>query len=364
MSDDERLRRLNESLMLGQRRYAGNGLASGLHIATGDAFVADFQPPEWLIEGVVQRGRLYACTSLTGHGKTAVWLFNACMIQLGRMIGSLSVEKGNVLYLAGENPEDVKARMIGMCAAFRFGSLELPYVLARSFPMGEEEALMLRREIEAMRMPLALIVGDTAASFFPGEDENDNVQAGQFARTMRGFTECPGHPAVVMLTHPTKHAAQNNLLPRGGGAFLNELDGNLTLWSEERETTSLHWQGKIRGPDFSPLSYRMRSIATGYRDRRGHPVMTVVAEPMSDDAAAGHARQVLTEEDVVLRALKQHPDWSYAQIAEHAGWLTEGGEPLKSKVHRSVQALAADKLVTQLRKGGRWIVTQKGEKLL
>jgi hypothetical protein len=60
----------------------------------------------------------------------------------------------------------------------------------------------------------------------------------------RGFTECEGHPAVVVLSHPIKNASRSNLLPRGGGAFLNELDGNLTLWSDNLgEVTELHWQG-------------------------------------------------------------------------------------------------------------------------
>ena len=58
-------------------------------ILSGAEFIAGHTPPVWLIDGIVQRSRLYACTSPTGHGKTAVWLFNACMVQAGRMIGQL-----------------------------------------------------------------------------------------------------------------------------------------------------------------------------------------------------------------------------------------------------------------------------------
>ena len=87
-------------------------------ILSGADFIARHIPPVWLIDGIVQRSRLYACTSLTGHGKTAVWLFNACMVHAGRMIGQLDVFQGNVLFLAGENPADLEARMIGMARAF------------------------------------------------------------------------------------------------------------------------------------------------------------------------------------------------------------------------------------------------------
>jgi hypothetical protein len=239
----------------------------------------------------------------------------------------------------------------------------LPYVLPGGFPLTEDEADGLKRDIAALGVSLTLIVGDTASSFFPGDDENSNVQAGQYARTLRSFSECEGNPALVALCHPTKNASRGNLLPRGGGAFLNELDGNLTLWSESLgEVTELHWQGKIRGPDFSPLGYRLRPVGTGLADEMDRPEMTVVAEPMSEEAVADHTKQTLANEDVVLRALRDHPDWSYAQIARNAGWVDENNQPMKPRVQRAIRSLAEGKLVTQPRKGARWELTEKGEK--
>jgi hypothetical protein len=41
------------------------------------------------------------------------------MIQAGRLIGNIQVCQGNVVYLAGENPEDLKARLHGMCLTYR-----------------------------------------------------------------------------------------------------------------------------------------------------------------------------------------------------------------------------------------------------
>jgi hypothetical protein len=334
-------------------------------ILAGADFIAGHVPPIWLIDGVVQRGRLYACTSLTGHGKTAVWLFNACMIQAGRMIGQLDVFPGNVLILAGENPADLEARMIGMADAFKLSPRQLPYVLPGSFPMTEEEADALKRDIAGLGVPLALIAGDTASSFFPGDDENSNVQAGTYARTLRTFTECDGHPAVVVLSHPVKNASRSNLLPRGGGAFLNELDGNLALWSDSPgEVTELHWCGKIRGPDFSPFGYRLRPVPTGLTDERDRPEMTIVAEPMSEEAVADHAKQTLANEDVVLRALRDHPEWSWAQIAREAGWVGNDGKPERWRVQRALKSLADDRLIDRRRKGERWWLTDKGEKAI
>ena len=350
-----------------QAQRKKNGAAGHGRILTGADFITRHVPPVWLIDGIVQRSRLYACTSITGHGKTAVWSFNGCMIHAGRMIGQLEVFRGNVLYLAGENPADLEARMIGMARSYNIPPDRLPFILPGSFPLDDKEADALKKEIAGLGVPLVLIVGDTASSFFPGDDENNNVQAGTYARTLRSFTnECDGNPAVVALCHPIKGADRRSLLlPRGGGAFLNELDGNLANWSPvQGEVTEMHWVGKIRGPDFSPLGYRLRPVATGLIDEKNRPEMTIIAEPMSEEAVADHAKQALFNQDVVLRALRDRPGQSWAQIARDAGWVDEADKPEKWKVQRAIDALREDKLVQQARKGAPWTLTSKGEETL
>jgi hypothetical protein len=334
-------------------------------IQIGADFVKDYTPPDWLIEGIVQRGRLYACTSRTGHGKTAVWLFNACMIQAGRMVSNLDVTQGNVLILAGENPEDLKARMLGMAREYNLRASDLPYVLPGSFGMDENELERLKAEIGATGLDFALIIGDTAASFFPGEDENDNVAAGSYARRLRELTECPGRPAVMVLSHPIKKAVMDDMVPRGGGAFLNELDANLTLWSEVRgQTTRLHWHGKIRGPDFQPLYYELRPVPTGFTDRRGEPEMTVAALPLDEASVANQVRQLRANEDAVLKQLQAEPFKSFSNIARDAGWVDAAGRPNKNAVQACIDELKTIKFVEQLRPGMGYRLTTNGEKYL
>ena len=53
-----------------------------------------------------------------------------------------------------------------------------------------------------MGVPWGLIVGDTAASYFPGDDENDNVQAAGYGRALRSLCDLPGNPAVMVLSAP------------------------------------------------------------------------------------------------------------------------------------------------------------------
>lgn len=346
-----------------KRESRSNGHDVG-RILTGDAFMAGHIPPVWLIRGIVQRGRLYACTSPTSHGKTAVWLFNACMIQAGRMIGNLTARQGNVLYLAGENPADLEARMHAMTMRYRLKPDQKPYILPHAFPMTEEECQALRHEIVGLGVPLSLIVGDTAASFFPSDDENDNVQAGTYARTLRALHLCDGNPAVVMLCHPIKTPDRKNLRPRGGGAWLNELDGNLTLWTEDKEITTLHWQDKIRGPDFNPVSYRLITVETGLIDEDEVPECSVVAEPIGEEEAADHAKQTLTNEDLVLRAMRDTPDASMSAIARQLGWINDVDEPLKAKVHRARANLEDAGMIDRARRGSPLRVSKRGSEYL
>jgi phage/plasmid primase-like uncharacterized protein len=337
-------------------------------IVTGKEFIASFVPPDWLVEGIVQRGRLYSCTSPTGHGKTAIWLYIGCMLQTGRKVGHLETVPGNVLILAGENAEDHKARMIGMVKAFNIAVDRLPYALPATFPLSEQEADKLRQDISALGVPFVLIIEDTFAAFFPGDDENSNPQTGAYTRTLRTLTECDGNPAVVSLCHPVKNASRDNLLPRGGGATLNEVDGNLTLWAERiGEATMLHWQGKIRGPDFDPVIFKLKPVNTELKDKQGRDVITVVAHPIDEMEAAHENAQALENENAVLRVLNKNPKWSQGDIARALGWIKHDDAnnrhtPERWKVQRAINVLVKENLVRKSR--GKCQLTEAGKKAL
>jgi hypothetical protein len=62
-------------------------------------FVAGFSPPDYLVDGIVQRRFIYSLTVKTGTGKTAPALLMAASVAPGRPIGDREVAKGRVLYL-------------------------------------------------------------------------------------------------------------------------------------------------------------------------------------------------------------------------------------------------------------------------
>lgn len=248
-------------------------------------FVRGFQPPDYHIQGIIQRGFVYSLTASTGTGKTAIALLLALLTEQGHELAGREIAQGRVVYFAGENPDDVAMRWIGIChdRGLDPAALDVHFIRERfSIPDALEA---IRTQVEAIG-GAGLIIVDTSAAYFQGDDENGNTALGGHARDLRALTTLPGRPCVVVPCHPTKNAANDNLLPRGGGAFIAEMDGNLTL-SKAGEAVRLHWQGKHRGPDFTPISFRLQTVnAPQLVDSKGRPVPTVMAVPLAEGESA------------------------------------------------------------------------------
>jgi hypothetical protein len=332
-------------------------------ILSSKQFIDGFVPPEYLIDGMIQQGYLYGLTGRTGHGKTAVCMYIMERVARGAAIKDRIVKQGSVLYLAGENPDDIRARYLVLADASGFDPTTVPVHFIAG--VVDIAACLPRIHEEAAKIPdLSLVIVDTAAAYFKGDDGNSNAQMGEYARLLRQLTFLPGKPAVIVPSHPVKNAAKDNLLPVGGGAFLNELDGNLTLWSNAEKQTTLHWGGKFRGPEFEPLAFRLE---TRDSDRvvnaAGELMPSVVAVPITDfELEAGEAEQE-TEENILLGVIGMNPKASIAGLAHKARFMGETGQPQKSKVFRIISRLLDDKLI-QRHRGGKYNLTAKGKREL
>lgn len=263
--------------------------------------------------------------------------------------------------LVGENPDDVRARWIALSEQMGFFPDEIDvhfmpgiYPLAELIPLLDEKA----KELGG----IALIAVDTGAAFFDGFDENDNKQMGDYARRLRFLCELPGQPCVIVNTHPTKNASTEHLLPRGGGAFLNEVDGNLCSSKEGDNMVQMHWQGKFRGPDFAPIYFELITVTSqSLIDTKGRMLPTVYARPLTDAESVNCEARAERDQKKLLVAIAENEGASLADLAEKLGWRSTTGTPLKSKVHRLLEKLKAQKLAKiELNK---WILTPAGQKL-
>jgi AAA domain len=322
-------------------------------------FLKDFVPPEYLIDGILQRRFIYSLTGQTGHAKTALALLLAVLVGAPgttTMLGNHQVEHGHVVYFAGENPDDVRMRLIGM-------GVDPDAVCISVIPGVFDIATMFHPLTDELGRlgEVALIIIDTSAAYFLGDDEISNTQMGDHARMLRKLTEMPGGPCVLVLCHPIKHVTDPiQLLPRGGGAFLAEMDGNLTVWRRD-DLVELH-HNKIRGPGFEPMTFRIERVTTmELMDSKRRLIPTVKVALVSEHEAAAQQEKTRNEDDQLLAALAEDSDRSLANLARACDWVWQNGEPAKSKVERVLKRLKAAKLVNHFR--GRWELTSAGKKI-
>jgi hypothetical protein len=328
-------------------------------IASSSEFVRGFTPPDYILDGLLQRGFCYSLTGATGVGKTTFAMLIAVSVAKGWPVGDRAVEQGPILFFAGENADDVRMRWIAMAEHLDFDIDEINvHFVPGVFKIPEIRARLQR---EAQRLGgFSLVIIDTSAAYFGGSDENDNVQMGAHARQLRELTSIPGNPCVIVNCHPVKNASAENLLPRGGGAFVAEVDGNLTC-TRRHDAIYLHWQGKFRGPDFDPIPFETRTVtAARLKDSKGRPIPTVIARLLSASEQRSKAAGARADEDAVLVTLADaEDDLSVANVADALGWVSVKGEPQKSKAYRIIERLREDKLVVKER--GSYVLNEKGK---
>jgi hypothetical protein len=283
-------------------------------------------------------------------------------VALGLILGEREVEQGRVLYFAGENPTDVRMRWIALSEQMDFDidTIDVHFIPG-TFKISE-----LRERIQAEAETageFTLVIIDTSAAYFEGDDENNAKQAGEHARLLRGLTRLSGGPCVLVACHPPKNAGDDNLQPRGSGGLIAEMDGNLTARKHDTGTVEMHWQGKFRGPDFAPLSFQLRTVThEQLKDTKGRLIPTVIASHLSDVAREELATASRSKENQLLALLVDNGSASMTELATLLGWSMRDGKPYKMMVARTLDALRADKLI---RKDGRgFIVTDAGRKTL
>lgn len=322
------------------------------------AFAANWQPAEYLVDGLIQRGYCYSLTAPTGGGKTAVILNLTACVGSGRDFAGAETLPGRVGYFAAENPNDIQARWKGLEEVMGLDDPDVyfcPYTIDLSTSFED-----IKAEAEAAG-GFDLIIVDTSQAFFGGEDENSNTQMVAHAKAMRKLTTLPGNPCVIILTHPVKNPSKDNLLPRGGGGFLAEVDGNLTIWNDNDNIT-FHHQGKFRGAGFAPINFVLKGVSPkALKDRKGRQLPTIVAEHVTEEAFRKRLADNATDEDkVMILLMSRKGEISFSDIATMNGWVSPLGVAQKSKVSRLVDNLKKQKLVTQKR-GGKLALTKAGK---
>lgn len=325
------------------------------YFKTAAEFCAEFEPPSYAVDGLMRSASQYAITARTGHGKTSLLVAVALAVGTGRPdILGRDVEQGRVVFFCGENPDDFRMRLMAAAENLQIDLDSLGDGIMVCPRRDKAEQMVAEAAAIARQFPIGLVVVDTFAAFFDGQDVNSPTQAGEFMRRLRPLGAIDGKPAVMVACHPTKNAGEDALIPYGAGAILNEVDGNLTLW-KEGNVVRLHWLGKIRGADFPPVLMRIEEMrCASVVDKHGNQIGLPVMRPADEAAVENNARHAADVKVRLLAAMIDEPNASQQRWAAIVSTA-------KSTVHSHLKSLERDKLVEQL--AGCWKTTAKGRKL-
>ena len=330
-----------------------------------DAFLADGDAPSWVVGGIIQTNYLYALTAPTNHGKTAVSLVMALCVAAGRPFAGRQTMAGKVLILCGENQDGFRLRMLATMESL---GITMNDVRGRMFVLPQSTGLaylleQIKKDADTMG-DLTFVLVDTSVSFFTGDNENDNQQAYAHARDLRELSLLPGKPAVVVNCHPASGAGKDltreSCVPRGGSAFLNEIDTNLTVWAEG-ECAEFHWMRKKRGPDFSPILFEYRAINVQSHDQA---VPTVVAEHIDEHREKEIRTHKREHEARLMSAMYHNQNGTLREWAFESGFTIKtgkyAGQPHMSMTARTLERLKEYKLAERSRRDG-WVLTRLGK---
>lgn len=338
--------------------YTDTGMAAlalrenkeGMPIMHSASFVSNFLPPDYVLDGVLQSRFIYSLTAPTGGGKTAICLRLAAHVALGRPMMDREVLQGRVLYLAGENPDDIRMRWIALAESMGFD----PRRIDVDFVAGVFELPGLRMLADVFAKQsggYTMIIVDTSAAYFTSEGaegENGNSEMKAHAQTLRTLTEVRGEPCVIVACHPTKNARRvSDMVPRGGGAFLAEVDGNIA-GDKSGNLVHFHRHDKFRGPDFDPLSFRLKTFqAEALKDRKGRQIMSVVAEPVAYAEVEKINVQLEPKDGDLLAVIIGKPELSIREYCEALGWIGQSGQAQKSSFQKSAKRLEKAGLISK-----------------
>ena len=332
---------------------------AAIGFVTAAEFCRAYEPISYAIEPFVRSGSLYTVTAKTGSGKTGLLVSSALAVVTGNgeAILGREVTKGRVAYISPENPDDLRMRIKVSAFLLKLDLEEVAngfQILDKRMPPEELQVRLAALSADGPG-PFTLIMVDTLAAFFDGDNINDPVQGGSFMRRLRPLTLLPGRPSVLVAAHPTKNASDDNLVPYGAGAILNEVDGNLTL-RREGEITNLHWQGKLRGIEFAPALFKFEiASCPTVLDAKGREVPLPILEPCDDGEFEKKQTDEVNKDAAVLRAMIEMPGGTWRD------WATRS-EVSKTALSRCLEKLRTDKLAEKTL--NKWSATAKGRKAI
>ena len=194
---------------------------------------------DYVVKGVIPANSLCSTYGASGSYKSFLACSWACHVATGRHWGGRRVAHGSVMYVVGEGGIGVPRR-IKAWEIVNDERVENLYLVNRpifpAVPLDVDEMVIASRQVERETgKPVRMIILDTLARCFGGNDENDARDMGAFIRGCDELKRRTG--ATVLVVH---HSGKDETKgARGSSAFRAALDAEYRISRENSDVTAL-----------------------------------------------------------------------------------------------------------------------------
>ena len=315
------------------------------------------EPPRrrFIISNVLPAGPvlLYGAS---GSGKTGIAIRTAVAVAAGLTWADRSTTAGSVLYVAGEDVEGAKERMVGAALALGLSPSELPLAMMEAPPEGMTHNAARIAVIGAARSlakqattPIALIVVDTLAACFGPKSQDDATAASEYMNNADRTARELGCP-FLSIHHTGK---DENAGMRGSRVFFDRADAVLRVKRGKDATSFLTVEKMRNGPADGRFAFDIEGttmpVAGGsisvqsIRSLRALPADTETPQE-------GKARQKQTDKDRMLGVLIRlasagATDVTTWQEACYELWSDKSPDTRRKVFSKYRHALAVDGLI-------------------
>ncbi|EPE0255830.1 helicase RepA family protein [Escherichia coli] len=193
----------------------------------------------YVIKGLIPAESLCSTYGASGSYKSFLAISWSCHVATGMAWGGRRVSKGAVIYIAGEGSMGVKRRVKAWEITHEKMVTDLCIINAPVFPASPDYVEQVIRTAGLVNSRtgenVRLIVIDTLARCFGGNDENDSRDMGAFIQGCDAIKQATG--ATVLVVH---HSGKDETKgARGSSAFRAALDAEYRISRENSDVTAL-----------------------------------------------------------------------------------------------------------------------------
>ncbi len=181
----------------------------------------DLPPPEWLLEGILEKDTAVVLSGAPGSGKSFVALDWSFSILLGKEWLGRKTKKGKILYIVAEGGRSAKKRIEAWCKSH-----------GENYPTNPDIDLILgapnfrkKKEVDELIKQIgedtfSLVVIDTLNRTFIGGDETKGVDIGLWGENIRRIQEIT-KSTILIIHHLGKDATRG---ARGHSSIAGDYD--------------------------------------------------------------------------------------------------------------------------------------------